>query len=217
MKDDSQIRRDVLEELTWVPDVDESDIDVQVSGGIVTLSGSVPGYNDRHHAECAARRVKGVTGVANEIKVSTDRETRASDAAIARAAVDAIRDDLPEVAPRIQVVVSDAHLRLEGSVEWLWQRQRIESTARAIAGVTAVDNVIAVRPGAMPDDVKRRIEAAFVRSAELDAAKVNVEARAGEIILRGTVSSLREKDEAERTAWSAPGVSWVDNQIVVTR
>jgi osmotically-inducible protein OsmY len=216
MNKDEQIRGNVIAELRWVPDIDETNIDVSVDDGIVTLNGFVPTYNDRIHAECAAKRVKGVTGVANEIKVSARSAERFSDAAIVRAAVDAIRADLPAIAGAIQVVVSDAHVVLDGNVEWQWQRQRIESTVRAVDGVAAVTNLIVVNPGLRPDDVKRRIEEAFVRSAELDARKVSVDVNDGEITLRGAVTSLREKEEAQRTAWSAPGVRQVTNEIVVS-
>jgi osmotically-inducible protein OsmY len=216
MNKDEQIRGNVIAELRWVPDIDETNIDVSVDDGIVTLNGFVPTYNDRIHAECAAKRVKGVTGVANEIKVSARSAERYSDAAIVRAAVDAIRADLPAIAGAIQVVVSDAHVVLDGNVEWQWQRQRIESTVRAVDGVAAVTNLIVVNPGLRPDDVKRRIEEAFVRSAELDARKVSVDVNDGEITLRGAVTSLREKEEAQRTAWSAPGVRQVTNEIVVS-
>jgi osmotically-inducible protein OsmY len=216
MNKDEQIRGNVIAELRWVPDIDETNIDVSVDDAIVTLNGFVPTYNDRIHAECAAKRVKGVTGVANEIKVSARSAERYSDAAIVRAAVDAIRADLPAIAGAIQVVVSDAHVVLDGNVEWHWQRQRIESTVRAVDGVAAVTNLIVVNPGLRPDDVKRRIEEAFVRSAELDARKVSVDVNDGEITLRGAVTSLREKEEAQRTAWSAPGVRQVTNEIVVS-
>jgi osmotically-inducible protein OsmY len=216
MNKDEHIRGNVIAELRWVPDIDDTNIGVSVNDGIVTLIGLVPTFNDRIHAECAAKRVKGVTGVANEIKVSARSAERYSDAAIARAAVDAIRGDLPAVAGAIQVVVSDAHVVLEGNVEWQWQRQRIESTVRAVDGVAAVTNLLVVRPGLRPDDVKRRIEEAFVRSAEVDARKVSVDVNDGEITLRGAVSSLREKEEAQRTAWSAPGVRQVTNEIVVS-
>lgn len=215
MNKDEQIRANVAAELRWVPDIDDANIDVTVNDGIVTLDGFVPTFNDRIHAECAAKRVKGVTGVANEIKVSARSAERYSDASIARAALDAIRDDLP-AAGEIQVVVSDGHVVLEGNVEWQWQRQRIESTVRAVDGVAAVTNLLVVRPGLHPDDVKRRIEAAFVRSAEVDARKLSVDVNDGEITLRGAVSSLREKEEAQRTAWSAPGVRQVNNEIVVS-
>jgi osmotically-inducible protein OsmY len=128
-----------------------------------------------------------------------------------------MRADLPEVAGNVKVLVSGGHVTLEGSVEWFWQRQRLEATVRAVEGVCTVANLITVAPSSVPDDIKRRIEAAFLRSAELDSNRVSVEARDGEVTLRGTVSSLREKDEAQRTAWSAPGVHRVHNEITVAR
>ena len=217
MSNDIRIRKDVIDELRWVPDIDDTHIDVQVAAGIVALSGYVPNYNDRCQAECAAKRVNGVAGVANDIRVSSVYTERRADPVVAREAVAALRVDLPEVAGNVKVIVSDGHVTLEGTVEWFWQRQRLEATVRGVEGVCTVANLITVSPSSVPDDIKRRIEAAFLRSAELDAGKVSVDARDGEVTLRGTVSSLREKDEAQRTAWSAPGVRRVHNQITVAR
>lgn len=217
MSNDIRIRKDVIDELRWVPDIDDTHIDVQVADGIVTLSGYVPEYDDRFQAECAAKRVQGVAGVANDIRVSGIYAQRRADPVLAHEAVAAIRADLPEVAGNIKVLVSDGHVTLEGTVEWFWQRQRLEATVRAVEGVCTVANLITVAPSSVPDDIQRRIEAAFLRSAEIDAKKVSVEARDGEVTLRGTVSSLREKEEAQRTAWSAPGVHRVRNQITVAR
>ncbi|HEU4590965.1 MAG TPA: BON domain-containing protein [Steroidobacteraceae bacterium] len=217
MTRDTKIRLDVIEELRWVPDIDDSHIEVQVNDGIVTLAGFVPEFNDRFQAECAAKRVSGVAGVANELKVSSAYADRRADAVLAREAVAAIRADLPDIAGNIKVVVSDGHVTLEGTVEWFWQRQRLEATVRSVEGVCTLVNLITVAPSTTPVDIKQRIEAAFIRSAEVDASKVSVDARDGEVTLRGTVSSLREKDEALRTAWSAPGVRQVHNEIKVER
>jgi osmotically-inducible protein OsmY len=217
VSNDTRIRKDVIDELRWVPDIDDTHIDVQVADGIVTLSGFVPEYNDRFQAECAAKRVHGVTGLANDIRVSSSCRDRRVDTMLAQEAVAAIRADLPEVAGSVQVVVSDGHVTLEGSVEWFWQRQRLEATVRAVEGVCTVANLLTVAPSHVPDDIQRRIEAAFLRSAEVDAGRVSVEAHDGEVTLRGTVTSLREKDEAQRTAWSAPGVRRVHNEITVAR
>jgi len=215
MRPDREIRNDVEAELKWVPDVDESDITVAVADGIVTLRGFVPHHLDRLHAENAARRVIGCTGVANEIHVRCKATEGRTDAELARVAVDAITVDLPNLADSVQVIVSDGHVRLEGAVDWQWQRARIESTVRGIKGVGVVSNLLAIRPRAMPQDVKHRIEAAFRRSAEIDAGGISVEARDDTIYLNGTVRSLHEKGEAERTAWSAPGVTGVVNGLAV--
>ncbi|HET9474161.1 MAG TPA: BON domain-containing protein [Steroidobacteraceae bacterium] len=216
MKTDDEIRCDVAEELHWTPDVVSDDIVVKVDGGIVTLTGSVPSHSDKYQAECAAKRVIGVIGIANDIRVRTCSADRPSDTSIAQEAAEAIRSDLPHVADHVQVVVRDGHLTLEGSVEWQWQRQRLESTVRAIKGVAVVNNLLAIEPRVAPNDIKRRIEDAFRRSAEVDAQSVTVEARDSEVILRGAVRSLYEKDEAQRTAWSAPGVTRVVNEITVS-
>lgn len=109
----------------------------------------------------------------------------------------------------------DGHVSLDGAVEWQWQRQRLESTVRAVNGVAVVNSLLAIRPHVVADDIKRSIEIAFRRSAEVDAARLSVEAHDSEVTLRGAVRSLYEKDEAQRTAWSAPGVTQVINEITV--
>jgi osmotically-inducible protein OsmY len=215
MRRDREIQDDVDAELRWVPDVDESQIVVEVAGGIVTLRGKVPHFLDRFHAENAARRVVGCQGVVNELRVRRSTPETPADGEIARAAIDAIAVDTPELASAVQVLVSDGHVRLEGTVDWQWQRMRIESTVRAIRGVCVLSNMIVLRPHAMPRDVKQRIEAAFRRSAEIDANRISVESRDDTVFLSGAVHSLHEKHEAERTAWSAPGVTGVVNSLSV--
>lgn len=215
MKRDRDLQTDVEAELHWVPDVDESNILVSVAGGVVTLHGVVPHFLDRFHAENAARRVLGCAGVVNDIHVRRKAGGCPSDGEIARAALDAIAADMPEVSHAVQVVVSDGHVKLEGTVDGQWQSSRLESTVRAIKGVVVVANLIRIRPHAVPADVQQRIEAAFRRSAEVDAAKIRVEAREDTIFLSGIVHSLHEKGEAERTAWSAPGVVGVVNALTV--
>ena len=215
-KPDRKIQHDVEAELEWTPDVDADEIVVAVTNGIVTLTGNVPNYYDKLHAELATKRVAGVTGIATDIRVRTSGNGGANDADIARRAVDIIHGDLPNTAPNIRVIVRDGHVTLEGEVEWQWQRQRIESTVRSLRGVDVVSNLIAIQPRVVADDIQRRIEDAFRRSAEVDAQSLSVEARNGEVTLRGSVRSLSEKEEAQRTAWSAPGVKRVVNEINVS-
>jgi len=152
MRTDSEIRSDTIAELRRVADIDATRICVDVADGIVTLSGSVPDHVDRMHAETAAQRVHGVTGVVNEIRITSDVTQRLADQAIARQAIDAIRADLPAVADAVQVIVSDGHVTLEGSVPGQWQRQRIESAVRGIEGVTVVSNIITFAGATRVDD-----------------------------------------------------------------
>jgi osmotically-inducible protein OsmY len=216
MKSDTQIQNDIENELVWTPEVDAADIFVKVSGGVVTLTGHVPSYHDKLQAESAAKRVLGCAGVANDIEVRRASAHTKTDPQIAREAVDAISADLPEVANDVQVVVRDGHVTLEGAVEWHWQRQRLESTVRSVKGIDVVNNLIAIRPRPVPADIKHRIEDAFRRSAEIDAGRVSVETHDNVVILRGQVRSHHERDEAQRTAWSAPGVTRVANNITIS-
>lgn len=217
MKTDEEIRLDVEEELRWTPDVVHAHVSVRVNEGIVALLGTVPTHFDRVQAESAARRVHGVCGIVNDIDVVPAPSEARSDLQIARDAIDDIRDDMPAIAGDVQVIVRDGHVTLAGTVAWQWQRERVESTVRAVKGVAVVSNLLAVRPRVVADDIKHRIEDAFRRSAEVDAQHLNVETRGSEVVLQGSVHSLHEKDEAQRTAWRAPGVTHVINDIIVKR
>lgn len=215
MRDDIEIEGDVREEIRWTPDVDGDDIVVLVEDGIVTLTGTVPTYQDKVRAENAAKRVFGVTGIANDIEVHVSPTQRRTDSQIAHDAVAAIRADLPHAADHVQVIVRDGHVTLEGPVEWRWQQQRIESTLRSLEGIKVVSNLLTIQPRTAATDIRLGIEKALGRNAEIDAAKILVAAEGGEVTVRGTVRSLLQKDEVLRTAWSAPGVTNVLSEIAV--
>jgi osmotically-inducible protein OsmY len=217
IRDDIEIQDDVVTEIRWSPDVEGGEIKVVVDDGIVTLTGSVGSLRDKDRAERAAKRITGVAGIANDIEVRGATDDNPSDTQIAHEAIAAIRADLPDATAHVQILARDGHVSLEGVVEWQWQRQRIESTVRAIKGIAVVSNLLTIRPGVVATDIKRDIEKAFNRSAEVDARHITVLAHSGEVTLRGTVRSLSERDEALRTAWSAPGVTNVTNQIAVRR
>jgi osmotically-inducible protein OsmY len=216
MKSDSEIERDVRDELQWDPELNAEDIAISVKNGVVTLAGFTPSYTDRLEAEAAAKRVTGVLGVANDIEVRLPVVDQRPDPDIARDAVAALKAQLPISHDRIKVIVKDGWLTLEGAVEWQYQKSTAESAVRKVKGVKGVTNVITVKPKAEPADIQRKIQEAFKRNAEVDANRITVETHGSEVILKGTVRSWIEREEAERVAWSAPGVTRVEDRIVVS-
>jgi osmotically-inducible protein OsmY len=216
MKSDSEIERDVKEELQWDPDLDATDIAVSVKNGVVTLAGFVRSFTDKYEAESAAKRVAGVRGVANDIEVRIPSVDERPDPDIARDAVAAIKSQLPISSENIKVVVKSGWVTLEGQVEWQYQKNTAETAVRRIKGVKGVSNLIMLKPRAEPTEIKQKIMDAFKRNAELDANRIQVETNGSEVILKGTVRSWIEREEAERVAWSAPGVTKVEDRIVVS-
>lgn len=216
MRTDNDIKQDVESELRWDPGLDPTDIAVSVKDGVVTLSGFAPSYIAKYQAERDAKRVKGVAGVANDIEVRLPGSDERPDPDIAREALSAIKQELPYSSSLIKVIVRNGWVTLEGDAEWNYQRERAESAVRKLKGVKGVSNLITLKPQATPTEVKRKIEEALRRNAEVDARNITVEANGGEVVLRGTVHSWAERQQAERAAWQAPGVTKVDNRITVS-
>ncbi len=212
-KTDEQLQHDVLDELKWDAQVQPNEVGVSVKDGIVTLFGFVDSYLKKWSAEEAAHRVAGVKAVVNEIEVKL--ATERTDEDIAEAVVRALEWDAFLPAGKVKPTVSKGWVTLEGSVEWQYQREEAERVIRRISGVKGITNLITVRPSTSPSDLKKKIEEALVRNAQIDAGKIQVEVQGSKAILRGSVRSWAEKQEAERVAWSAPGISEVQNLITV--
>jgi osmotically-inducible protein OsmY len=206
------LRDAVMRQLAWDPQVDATMIGVTTKDGVVTLSGYVDTYAGRLAAERAARHVYGVKAVANELAVKL-AETRI-DPDIAKDALHALANRVD--APRgISVTVRDGHISLGGTVEWMYQRASAERAVKYLRGVRGVFNNLVVKPTISPKDVERRIGEALHRHADIDARRIHVEAEGGRVILSGFVRSWTEKDEVEKAAWTAPGVSSVDDRLAV--
>ncbi len=216
MRSDSEIKRDVEDELRWDPDLDATDIAVTVKSGVVTLAGFAHSYSDKLEAEAAAKRVAGVVGLADDIEVRLPKLDERPDPEIARDAIATIKNRLPSAAEQLKVVVRNGWITLEGEVEWEFQRLAAERAVRRIKGVKGVANSIEVKPRVTPSEIKHKIEDAFRRSAEIDASRVIVETNNDEVVLKGTVNSWAERQEAEHAAWAAAGVRRVENRIVIS-
>lgn len=215
MISDSEIKKNVEAELLWDPNIKTTDIGVSVKSGVVALSGYASSYVQKYQAETDAKRISGVTGVANDIEVRLPAVDQKSDPELARDAVTALKMQLPTTHESFKVIVRNGWVTLEGSTEWQYLKERAESTVRHLVGINGVANNIVVSPKISPIEIKRKIEEAFKRSAEIDANRIIVETNNDEVTLKGTVHTWFERKEAERVAWLAPGVRKVDDRISI--
>lgn len=212
---DSDIQKNVVDELHWEPSLEDDDIAVGVKDGVVTLAGYAKSYLDKWKAERVASRVKGVKAIVNNIEVKLPSASDRPDPDIARAAVDALKWNVSVPKDRVTVKVEKGWVTLEGDVDWYYQREAAERAVRYLTGVKGVSNLITVKARPTTSDIKQKIRHALERGAEFDAERITVEIDGNTAILRGTVRSYAEYRDAERAARNAPGITSVKNQLVV--
>lgn len=215
MKTDSQLQHDVMDELVWDPSIDHAHIGVAAKGGVVTLSGFVSNYAQKITAEHAAERVQGVQGIAEELTVRFLSDPKTSDEEIARRILDVFAWDVTIPDNKVTVKVEKGYVTLNGTLDWHYQKDAARKAAGKISGVISVNNAIKINNTAVVGDVRERIMAAFKRSATADASALRVTADGGTIKLSGNVHGRHERQMAERTAWAAPGVFFVEDNLVV--
>ncbi|WP_116519839.1 BON domain-containing protein [Achromobacter insuavis] len=212
---DEGLRERVLQALAFEPSIDDLHIGVAVENGVVTLSGHVGSYAQKLAAEYAVQHVKGVRGIAQEIQVRTAAAKQLADDQIAARALSIIAWDATVPDGKVQVTVQKGWVTLSGSVDWFYQRDAAERAVRKLSGVIGISNMIEVVPSVRAGDIKRRIEDALLRSAQLEANRVQVSVQDNKVTLNGCVNSWSERGAAERAAWSAPGVVEVADRLVV--
>ena len=214
MKTDEQLQQDVIEELRWEPSVTASEIGVSVNKGVVTLSGTVPTYAEKWAAERAARRVEGVQAIAEEIHVKLTGIHKRSDEEVAQTIERSLQSHV-WVPTDVQATVENGWVTLRGEVTWEFQRQAATDSVRFVSGVKGVTNEITIRPRELDAMVEKAIDQALKRNADIDARRITVSASRGKVTLSGNVRTFAERDRAERAVWNAPGVTAIDNKLIV--
>jgi osmotically-inducible protein OsmY len=217
MKNDSQIQKDVIAQLNWEPILNAANIGVFVKDGIVTLTGIVDSYSKKLVAERVAKNTSGVKAIAEEIQVGISSSSRRTDTEIAEAILNALKWHSAVNENKIKIKVEDGVVTLNGEVEWDYQRRAAKKAIENLTGIRAIYNFISVTTTATPIDIKKKISDFFHRSATIDSDRVTVEIAGNKVILRGTVQSIKEKEDAELAAWSAPGIIDVDNRLEVSQ
>ncbi len=215
MRTDADIQKDVIAQLQWDPFLNSAAIGVAVKDGVVTLNGQVDNYAKKLTAEKAVKKIAGVKAVAEEIQVGLSPSYHRTDTEVAQAVATALAWHTAVQENRIRIKVEQGVVSLEGDVDWNFQRTAAADAIRSLNGVRWISNQMVVKPGLTHSDVRKKIKESLDRNAALDAEKISVEVLGNKVILRGTVRSLAERDDAEYAAWAAPGIANVENKLLL--
>lgn len=215
MKTDAEIQNDVMDELLWEPSLNAAEIGVAVKKGVVTLSGTLDSYLKKLAAEKAAKRVAGVKAVAEDIEVIYNGTFTRNDTQIAQAILENLKWNSALNEGKIKVKVENGIVTLDGEVDWDYQRTSAVNNISGMLGVKFINNNITIKSAPVSSDLKQKISAAFHRTATLDAEKIKLDISGNKVILRGTVRSWAEKNDAEKAVWAARGVSQIENNLVI--
>jgi osmotically-inducible protein OsmY len=213
---DMQLKDHIEDELSWEPSINSAAIGVGVKDAVVTISGCVDSYAEKHAAEQVVMRIRGVRSLANELEVRLPAESERRDEDIARAIAEVFIWNSRIPSDAIKAQVSNGWVTLEGSVDWDYKRKLAEQVVMDLMGVKGVSNQITIRSLPLQNDVKSRIESALKRNAELNSENIDISVKGNKVILSGAVQALTTRISAERAAWKAPGVLHVENNLQVT-
>ncbi|HML29205.1 MAG TPA: BON domain-containing protein [Hyphomicrobium sp.] len=212
---DTQLRQLVIDELEFEPSIDASHIGVAASAGVITLTGHVRTYAEKVAAMKAARRVKGVRAIAQEMEVHYPGEMKTADEEIAKRILSVLKWDAMIPDDKVKVTVQKGWVNLSGGLDWQYQKNAAEDAARRLTGVIGVTNAIAVKPPVQAGDIKKKIEAALARNAHVEAEGIRIDVLNNRVSLEGVVDSWEDRDIVENAAWSVPGVLAVDDRLVI--
>ena len=212
---DQSTKQTVLDELSWEPSINAAHIGVTARDGVVTMTGHVASYAEKYAAERAAERVSGVKAIAQELEVRYPSSAENGDDDVAKRALQALAWDVFIPRDKVKIKVTKGIITLTGDLDWQYQKESAESVVRRLGGVTGVFNEIKIKPSINAADVRDKIKAALVRNARIDADDITIATDGGKVTITGQVDSFYERSVAERTAWSAPGVTQVEDLLTV--
>ncbi|AXY74171.1 BON domain-containing protein [Paraflavitalea soli] len=215
MKTDAQLQKDVMDELKWHPYLQAAQIGVAAKNGVVTLSGTVVTFGQKLEAERAAKKVAGVKALAEEIQVSLPHSYQKTDSELAEAVLNALKWHSAVQEEKIKVSVEKGHVKLEGTVDWEYQKTSARMAVENLMGVRSVMNSITVQPAVTAKDIEQKIKDSFQRSATIDASHIAVQINDHRVTLNGYVRSLSEKEDAETAAWNAGGITRVESKLEI--